>query len=149
MKLISIVILATIILVSCQPKANDVVEVGNPSIEGTVTQQTEKPIKLIESDKEWTSGNSKLEVRDEFDPMKEATRFEDLKVQKKELLTIEFEREPNRIDVYVLEQNNKKEKLVLEEAKIKMPDVDGYYVYELHAYWDEGIKNYAFDVEVE
>jgi len=140
---IILIMLITIILIGCNRFPNGTI--SQP--EGKVILDGEQYI-MMSSDYEWKEDNMEISTKSTPSIYELAELFETIEVDKGDTLKFEIDKNPTSITVTKLNEDDTIDSVEMEDNKITLPSIEGYYIYELNTTWVQGKETFTFDINV-
>lgn len=144
MKKLSSIILASLVLVGCNPAP---ISRNAPDAEGKVFLE-DNEYRMVLSEYEWNEGKVEAKKIDIVPVEEMAEKFDNLDVMKDSTVKISVGGNPSTISVNQTNVDKSVENVEITNSEITLPSTAGYYIYEIIAEWDNGRMTYVFDVNV-
>ncbi|WP_154661499.1 hypothetical protein [Bacillus ndiopicus] len=143
MKKSFIFLLSILLLVACQSNEETRAPIGEVLIDN-------KNYQMIDAGHEWIDGNLTMRAPRLGKSLYEyASNFETLTISKDSELILEIEKNPDTISVQQYNIDGEMEIVNAINNKISLPSVEGYYLYEVVAQWENGsMVTFVFDIEL-
>ncbi|WP_107838853.1 lipoprotein [Metasolibacillus meyeri] len=143
MKRSLIALLIVLLLAACQPNDVKKVPIGEIHVDNQNYQ-------MVDAGHEWIDGNVTIRApRIGKSIYGYASQFETLSVPSNNELLLKIKESPDTIAVQQYNKDGEMEIVNVIDNKILLPSVEGYYLYEVVAQWENGsMVTFVFDVEL-